>query len=545
MVFIAMASSLSSKLNFYDESGAKIAWPVEGRKYDIVIDVPKELHSDISLKLGMVSLPVRTEEAATCAYAVWPASGPGHFDLSLSCGNIREHRTITVLPEYFTETDIISMINDLTNLLPKSIASKLRQCGAQLGAEPTREQKSSIEDEWLRLRHAITGTKEKLGLLQILPIIQRECHQILLPRLEVRTADKIRRPEISRLPQAISMPGNVGSNDELYQMFDVTVEQSFETYENQLVKTYVQALRSQFSRLQAKVKAELAPPAMANELDALANEFNLACVRASFLRKVRHTSVSAGRVTMVLLKNPAYRAVLEGYLALNQQSFTTLEEQALDAPLDKFPFLYQLWANLMVLSALLQVCAESGYRCASHHWVKSYRKGTFIQVMNDGKAAVQLASPTTGTQISLIPWRSVNEGQNNSNLERPMALAIAIEAPAKPLVVLLFDPRYKVALKSATKNAAKKTQAKTIAAKNAPEQLVSSIEPLKEDVDELLRSIELLKEPGEEREIQYAALLYPGQTMKIASEVEALSARPAHGDSLQKNICDVLRRYLA
>ncbi|CAN5314966.1 hypothetical protein BH10CYA1_BH10CYA1_54590 [soil metagenome] len=529
MVFIPMASSRSSRLNFYDESGAMIISPVEGRKCDIVIDVPKELHANISLTLGTVSLPVRTEQAATCAYSVWPGSGPGYYDLSLFCGNIREHRNITVMPEYFTETDCMSMLNDLTDLLPKSIALKLRQCGAQLGSEQAPEQKSEIEEEWLRLSLAITGTKEKLGLLQILPIIQRDCHQILLPRLEVRSADKLRRPELSRLPQAMSMPGNMVANDELYQMFDVTVEQSSETYENQLVKTYVQALRSRLSRLQAKVKAERTPPAMAKDIDALATEFHLACARASFLRNVRQTSVSAQRVTMVLLKNPAYRAVLEGYLALNnQQSATTLEEQALNSPLDKFPFLYQLWANLMVLSALLQVCAESGYRCVSHHWVKSYRKGTVIQVMNDGKIAVQLYSPTTGIQVNVIPWRPVLESQNASNLEAPMSLAIAIEAPVKPLAVLLFDPKYNVALKSVPKK-----------------ELVSSTEPLKEDIEELLRSIELLKGPGGETEIQYAALLYPGQGIQIASEVEAVSARPAQGVSLQKNICDLLRRYLA
>ncbi len=545
MVFIAMASSPSSRLYFYDQSGAPIACPVEGIKCDIVIDVPKELHSEISLKLGAVSLPVRTEAAAACAYSVWPASGPGHYDLSLSCGNIREHQTITVLPEYFSKTDCTSMINDLTDLLPKSIAAKLRQCGAQLGPEQVREQKSDLEEEWLKLRNAITGTKEKLGLLQILPIIERACHQILSPRLEVRSADKLRRPEMSRLPQAMSMPGNMVAFDELYQMFDVTSVQSFETYENQLVKTYVQALRSQLSRLQAKVRTERAPQAMANELDILANEFKLACVRASFLRKVRNTSVSAPRVTMVLLKNPAYRAVLEGYLALNnQQSSITLEEQALNSPLDKFPYLYQLWANLMVMSALLQVCTESGYRCVSHHWVKSYRKGTFVQVTNDGQTAVQLYNPTTGTQVNVIPWRPVYEGQNISNVEAPMALAIAIEAQSKPLVVLLFDPKYKFALKSGNENATKKSGSKKTSAKNELKEFFSSTEPLKEDVDELLRSIELLKGPGGETEIQYAALLYPGQSRQIASEVDALSARPAQADALQINICEVLRRYL-
>jgi hypothetical protein len=529
MVFIPMASSLSSRLNFYDESGAKIACPLEGRECDIVIDVPKELHANISLMLGAVVLSVRTEESATFAYSVWPASGPGHYELSLSCSNIREHRSITVMPEHFSETDCMSMINDLTDLLPKSIAAKLRQCGAQLGSEQVREQKSEIEDEWLRLREAITGTKEKLGLLQILPIIQRECHQILLPRLEVRTAEKLRRPEMSRLPQALSMPGNIDALDDLCQMFDVTVEQSSETYENQLVKTYVQALRSRLSRLQAKVKAARAPLAMAKEIDALANEFHLACVRASFLRNVRQTSVSAQRVTMVLLKNPAYRAVLEGYLALNnQQSSTTLEEQALNSPLDKFPFLYQLWANLIVLNALLQVCAESGYRCVSHHWVKSYRKGTVIQVMNDGNIAMQLYSPTTGTQVNVIPLRTVQEGQGIANMEVPMSLAIAIEASHKPLVVLLFEPKYNVVLKSVTEK--------------EPD---SSTVPRKEDVDDFLRSIELLKGPGGETEIQYAALLYPGSGVQISSEAEAVSARPAQGNSLQKKVGDVLRLYLA
>jgi hypothetical protein len=50
---------------------------------------------------------------------------------------------------------------------------------------------------------------------------------------------------------------------------------------------------------------------------------------------------------------------LEDYLALYKHSSVRLEEPALNAPLNKFPFLYQLWANLMVVSVVLQVCAES------------------------------------------------------------------------------------------------------------------------------------------------------------------------------------------
>ncbi len=541
MVSTPMVSSLSSRLNFYDESGAKIAFPIEGRKCGIIIDVPKEFHADVLLKLDTTVLPVHTQGSATCAYSVWPATGPGSYSLSLSCSNIREHLTVTIVPRHFSEVEYKVMINDLTDLLPKAITQRLLQCGAQLDIEQGRANMSSIEEEWLKLRDAIAGTTERLGLLQILPIIQRECNQILLPRLEVKPAEKLRRPELSRLPQAMSMPGNMIAEDELYQMFDVTVEQSLETYENQLVKTYVQALRSQLSKLQTKVSAGQAPPEMAYELDAVASEFKLACTRANFLRKVRRSSISSVRVTMVLLKNPAYRAVLEGYLALNQQSSIALEEQALSAPLNKFPFLYQLWANLNVLTALLQVCSELGYRCVSHNWVKSFRKGTVIQVVNDGRAAVQLYNPTTGTQINLMSWRPVTEGQEVKNIEAPMALAVAIEAQAKPLVVLLFDSKYNVAVKNTIANVTKKALSRTKAKLQAEELAVA---PVKEDVDELLRFMEQLKEPGSEQEVPYAAFLYPGQSMPIAVGVEALSARPGHGESLQLYICDVLRRYL-
>jgi hypothetical protein len=54
-----------------------------------------------------------------------------------------------------------------------------------------------------------------------------------------------------------------------------------------------------------------------------------------------------------------------------------------------------------------------------------------------------------------------------------------------------------------------------------------------------------IKAPEGVREIQYAAILYPGQRKQVAPNVEALPARPSDGDALQKSIYDVLKRYLA
>ena len=559
MVTRLMESSPSSKLSFYTESGAIIQCPVEGLACGIAIDIPKDLWPSLSLKLGTDSLPLRLEEEAKCAHSVWPALAIGDYELSLECGDIRESRRIRVVPQYFSESEFNSIIHDLTDVLPKLIASQLQECGGLSGTNLVMDHEPTLQQEFFKLRAAIRGTKERLGILQILPVIERDCYHVLIPRAELRSSKKVRRPDISKLPHAMSMPDNMYSSGALKQMFDVTMEQSFETYENQLVKAYIQALQSQISRLQSKLDSEpAAPPAMAGELEALASEFRLACTRATFLREVRHQFASAGRVTMVLLKNPAYRAVLEGYLALHKQLSVRLEEPALNAPLNKFPFLYQLWANLWVVSVMLHVCADSGYQCVSHPWIKRGNQGLFIQVMYDGEAALELSNPTTGKAVRLLPWRVDSAGENTpgSSQELPPGLAVAIYTPEKPPVVLLFDPKYKVAtgtleatstvIEPGTKKPVpKKTSAKTKAAKNEIADALSAIEPMQKDIDEVLFCMDQIRGPGGVREIQYAAILYPGQRKQISPHLEALPARPLDGEAWQKNVYDVLSRYLA
>lgn len=558
-----MESSPSSKLKFFDETGTQIPSPVEGRECGIAVDVPPELLSEISLRIGSLPLQVFFDKKANWVYAEWPVCGPGYYELSLDCRGYVERLQIVLVPKFFNGDDFNTIISDLTETLPVAIVSQLAKCGAQLG---TLDHKPTVENEYHELRRALVGTKERLGLLQILPTIQRECHHILVPRTEVRNTNAVRRPDISRLSEVMSMPGNVLTPTKVYQMFDITVERSFDTHENRLVKTYVQALRSRLSMLQGKINQ--APPAVASELATLVSDFNLACARATFLREVKLPTIVANRVTMVLLKNPSYRAIFEDYLALNQQASVSLQEAALNNSLNEFPFLYELWANLRVMKALLQVCGEKGFQCVSHNWVKRFNKRIFVQVMNDQKSAIELSCPKTGRYVSLVPWRPQGGSESladTSNRERLMALAIVIDTPGKPSQVLLFDPEYRVAPKSpeeaepetVTKKGKKTNRKKTLKTITArattsktktvkPEvvEMLSAIEPMKEDVEELVRCIERVRAPDGSQRIQYAAILYPGQKMEFTSDVEALSAHPSTGDEFHKDICEVLRRYL-
>jgi hypothetical protein len=270
---------------------------------------------------------------------------------------------------------------------------------------------------------------------------------------------------------------------------------------------------------------------------------------------------------MVLLKSPSYRLVFEDYLALNQQSSVTLSETALRDSLKQFPYLYEMWANLRVLNAMLQVCVESGFQCVSHNWVKKNSKGIFFQVIDDEQAAIELVNPKNGKRATLVSWKPDGGNEileDTPNHERLIALAIVIDAPAEQSKLLVFDPEYRVAARSSDAleneggaknasagNASSKSKKKNSAAsriadaKREVADARSGIEPMKEDIADLQRWVEQSKAPDSARTLEYAAMLYPGTRMQFGSEVEALSALPSDGDGLHKAISDVLRRYLA
>ncbi len=221
-----MESSPSSRISFFNETGAIIHGPVEGHKCGIALAIPKELWPQITLKLDTATLPLQFDQATSSAYAEWPASAPGYYELTLACGDIHERLTIKVLPQYFRESDLLAIVQDLEDRMPKLVSTQLQECGGLVGENLVQDQEPTIEQEFVRLRRAVAGTKEKLGVLQLLPMIQRDCYQVLVPRHELRKANQARKPDISKLPMAIAMPGNIFPSGALKQMYDMTVERS-------------------------------------------------------------------------------------------------------------------------------------------------------------------------------------------------------------------------------------------------------------------------------------------------------------------------------
>jgi len=520
-----MESSPTSRISFSNETGAVTATPIEGQKCQIDIHLPAEYFNATSLKLSNVTLPIRLEQTTLGPRmrAVWPSCGPGNYELALICGQFNETRPITIMPRQFTEAEYRRVLYELTELLPESIATHIQNSGGPSIASLEPDATTNPEQEYFKLRNAITGTKERPGVLQFLPAIQRDCHQVLLTRHVLAKASKARRPDIAAMVNAFSLPDNMTERGTIKNVFDTSVERSFNTYENRLVKAYLQAVHSRMSRLQAALESKPSP--IAKNLEALFVSFRQARSRATFLSEVKTPFVSLSHITMVLLKKPAYRAVLEGYLELLKQSAVRLEEQALNTPLNEFPYLYKVWGTLKVINVLLQLCGESGYRCVSHGILDRDKWGPFVQLVADGKAAVEMVHPG-GMRIKLVPMKTdvTSASIPGAHPEQRPFLAIEIFTPGKQPSVIFFDTKYKVGVEG-SENAI-------------------SIDTMKEDILKMLISLNTTRSAEEALYVQYAAILYPGLRNTFSPQVEALPAHPSGGTTLENIIHDVLLRAI-
>lgn len=419
-----------------------------------------------------------------------------------------------------SEDDYLRLIRELVQVLPLSIAMRLQECAGLSYTTFTPHCKSAIEEDYLRLRQAIMGTKQKPGIVQLLSAIQRDCHQALVTREVLCKTARARRPNQNTLLRAICLPGNLSAKGKMERIFDLSVERSFDTYENRLVKTYIHIVHSRMAKLQAAM--ENTDSEVKNDLETVFNEFRLACSSARFLNQTKLLPViSLSQITMPLLMKPAYRAMLEGYMELSRQPPLRLEEPALRTPQEQLPYLYKLWATLKVVDVLLRICAKSGYRCLSQQLLKKDDNGLLMQIIANRKPALLLHSGGTGAIVRLMLDRSYGaKGYlRGSNQELCASLAVEVFTPAGQTYVVLFDPAFNVSSEE-------------------------DFDPLKEDIDKMLMCLDEITTEKGVRAVQYGAILYPGHRKRFAPRLEALPARPSVGTDLDDIIQDVLERFL-
>jgi predicted component of viral defense system (DUF524 family) len=462
-------------------------------------------------------------DGVTRVFAEWPLSGTGRYRLTLQHGNESEDVEVTVAPQKISSNAYGAMVEELQTRLPASVAVALQKAGALAGLELRPPRESTLAQELARLRTAVIGGTSGVGLISTLEAIARDPHRVLQKHERWVSRSRVRRLEPVGLVAAIRASNNLDQEPRLPKRVpDVRVEHTVDVYENRLLRSFHDQVAARLRRLGAALDAEgLYVPLV--EVEELLARLRRSRHSANFLDDVGRLDQLPTRVTMVLLKRPDYRSMLEGYLRFRRSAFVQLDERALEAPLENLPYLYELWGTLHVILALTTVANELGYVITRQQLAKHLHGGLYLKVLPGGVPALELQRPGSGDVIALVPQRSyttLGTGLRSISFTQIPDISVEIRRTDRAPQLLLFDPKYKLQSEEAADPGDGK--------------------PKKEDIDTMHAYRDAIRDPSGARVVTSAAILYPGSRRHYGHGIEAISAQPLAEGALQKRLREVL-----
>ena len=468
----------------------------------------------------------------------WPRSGAGNYRLETRIGDSIARTEITIKPSKISTASYDRLIEDLEGYLPASIAIGLQTGGALSGLDFRERRASTLSEQVLRLRRAVKGTEDHLGLAAILPKISESPHSILVTDELWVNIDHARRPPPHRFPQAIVRPGNLGADRLPIQVIDSRVERSFDVYENRLLKFFLQRLVSKLEVL-IRTLGKINKPELLDEAIRSLEQIRLVRRMAPFLDQVRDVPNVLDSVSMVFLKHPYYRAVLNRYIEFKKSFNVTIDEPALDTPITDLPTLYQSWSTLIVIDTLISVGSDLGFRVESETLFRNEVDDFCIKLIPNGQEALVLIRDDDQARISLTPeanYGNIGKYQSVSFSQVP-DIAITIERSGFPPKIILFDPKYK--LDSEEISDEDETSSDTD---------IGSVEvrgkPKKIDIDKMHTYRDSIRTASGEMVVEYAGILYPGDTQTFSDDVEAIRAIPGDDAELRQHVAKVFKSQI-
>lgn len=523
-----MASLPTSRLRFLSEAGAPLDGPLEWARAQVVVECPPGslTTAKLSRNGAPLSLSERVIDGSVKLVAEWPLSGVGHYELQLELGDDAvEISQWTVEPAKITPTAFRSLLDDLESRLPVAVALAMQKLGAATGvrlAQPTGE--SSVAEEIARLRRAIARTSAGPGLALILREIAQDPHQILADVEMWVPADRARRVTATGLVRAVATESSTTSPGIPDRLPENRAEATVDVYENRLLKVFLDQVELRLRRLKSYLEARDSGGAWVEDLDALDRSLRAAKSQALFLREVGRLNQAPTNVTMVLVKKPAYRKLLEAFLEFRSRTVVRIDEPKLESPLENLPSLYETWGVLEAIRTLLDLAAEHNYKSQRNELFKHGPVGSWIEILPNGRPAVKLVRPSDGKTISVIPQRTYSTHGAFRSISYPQRpdLAVEVSAPDQPPEIYLLDPKYKL---DSEASAGPSDDGK----------------PRKVDIDKMHAYRDAIRSDEDKRIVTFAGILYPGPPQEFASGLAAIHAMP--GDSA--HLTDQLRHVLS
>ena len=496
-------------MQFFTVAGDVVDRPQEWEPAVLDLGVPADAWETARCIVNGTALAVTLTRrfGAVRVMTEWPRSGPGAYRIEIAADGLSEIQTVTIDSAKLGEHGLSALVEELEQRLPASIALGLQRAGGLVGIRIRPPSENTLEQELIRLRRVVTGPGDEPGLLQLLPAIAGDPHQMLTSEELWVRRERARRVPVGGLVQTLTRAANLDESSRPVQVLDQRVRSTVDVYENRLLKALVTEVKGRLLRLLRL--GNLTGDGMTDDVRALLDSLSETERRAPFLRDVRAPEHALDRVTMVLLREPRYRALLERHREFHRSLWVELDDRRVDAPLQNVPSLYQSWGTLLVIEALLNVGTRLGYRVVEQHIVHRRPGALFVSILANGRLAVRLRHPVNGTEVTLIPERTYGRSgilRSTSFTQRP-DVAIEVRRPDGSIDVIVFDPKYKL---------------------DADEQ--GSGLPLKSDVDKMHAYRDAIRDSAGRHVVRMAATLYPGRTRQYGREVSALGAHPARPD---------------
>lgn len=510
--------------------GSVLLEPPEWQEVLIEVQVPAARWQDVALDRNgeAVALSLRKIDGSVRVVANWPRSGPGKYRLrAIIDGGVHE-TVVQVRSAKLSTDDFGRLIEDVQISMPLAVALALQRAGGLAGVALASPHEATLAEELERLRRAIRGTSDLRGLTELLRAIARDPHHMLRAFEPWLSRESARRPAPAMLSHALLRPGNLTPDKMPLFVVDARVEHTVDVYENRLARAFLRQVERRLRRLHAALEVR-GDSARTDEATQLLSNLRVARREAVFLDDVSELTTPPSRVTMVLQRRPEYRALFEAFLRFRRGLAVRLESPALDAPLEGLPYLYQLWGTMRVIRVFLAVAPSLGWRVTAERLIAQDAGGYFFRPLPDGEPAVELTHPD-GRSARLIPERTYRRRSSSATGLRSMSFAqrpdVAVEVlrPGHPARVYLFDPKYKL---------------------EGELDIARGQRPLKVDIDKMHAYRDAIRDADGRRVVQYAAILYPGETRSFEGTIEALGAKHSSAVTLDERLHEVFVGALA
>ncbi|OPH56202.1 hypothetical protein BC351_28965 [Paenibacillus ferrarius] len=535
-----MESPLTSNnqpLRFLDMMGEEIQRPMEWEP--CLIEVLHELGTWETYVLKVhqekIELSLRKIKGLTRLVGEFPRSGPGHYRILIYKGEEVQELRIKIFPSKISESSYCTLIEDLNHLLPINVTIALKNVGAFGGVKFNLPRTKTLQQELVLVQRAIHGVSEgndkRIGLVSVLEHLSSAFHQLPIEKERLVEIERVRQPRPTVLLRAIASYSEMLSEITPIRIMDRVAEHSADTQENRLVYLYCHQVKLRLIRF-LRTAQSIENFLIYEEGSALLIKLKRALHKATFMEQVRLPVTMNVQQSMIFLKNPFYRAALEGYLEFQRSPVIFMEDSRLSAPLENLPSLYQSWCAFQVYTALLNSGLEHGYSIKKQVLVSKRFGELVVKCWPDNEPTLEMFHLGSKTTIRFITEREYGTNQQGlfsiSFMQRP-DIAIEITRDGKTDIIL-FDPKYKLDSESII----------NVVNFINEETMIPQGKPKKVDIDKMHAYRDAIRNESGKIVVSFAAILYPGATVHYNAGLSAIQAYPGLSLTLMQTLRGII-----